>query len=113
MIRECRSAALATAIESSAQEEWALGNKATAADDYKHAARLEYECAASTSDQYAHDWYRYFYALDLSLSSDEIGVLSIARAALNDLAASTGFTDVRTAALKTKKSITDEIESNP
>ena len=78
----------------------------------RRAAALYYDCANRPKNPYARDWARYFYALSLWLSEAKNGeALSrapIVAGAMNELAASTPFSDVRKAALKLKKDANDE-----
>ena len=111
--RDCANGPRAKDLESKGDDAENLAEFSDSRAYYGEAAKLEYYCAKETNDPYAHDWYRYFYALDLygSIEYTNDPGNSIAYGALNDLAAATQYDDVRKAALDERDRIRHQIPS--
>jgi len=104
MNQNCPDAKKAGAIETRASTEYNLANFDSSRSLYKESARIYLSCSKTTNNKYAHDWYLYFYASDLYLSTVNRSdpALGIAELQQNELAAATPFDDVRRAALSSR-----------
>lgn len=102
----CPEASAANRYEEEARDSRDVGDDISVYGPlFKVAAKIYYFCAKRTSNVEAHDWYRYYYASDLWLSSNDREIELIVRAAANELAADTQFSHVRAAALKLRDRI--------